>query len=375
MRTWFRLGALGAAVLASVASNSPEGGERTDGECPAGETCSPDTPNGLYFGATPLGDEVFDNVVEPHRTAVGGRQTLTAWLDGDADTPFTGFQALPAGPAFEVVAATGNTIGVRGLATGTDYLRLVDPANRELYDRIALDVAEVADVRVVPNRLFLAGDKALYEAAKPAVVYRAGASSLSFVIALYDANGVRLVDETLQMTLGPAFERDASTWDRFRPSGALTTGDKSLGFGLGDGSTGSVSLTVVDAADDVTWVAGTGAGEDRMPAGGVVLGRAQRFCFRAENGGRPVIGATFAYAATPGLTVEATTSSCVNVTGAGVGVQTLTVTVDGVAVPFDVPVTATASKPTAAAAAPVPRAVVAPVRPRAGERAAVQASF
>jgi len=210
--------ALGGGVLLSLASNDPAGGDRTDGECPAGEICSPDTPNGLYFGGANLGDDVFAPVVAPQRTAVGGRQTIHVFRDADAAQEFVGFTALSSGAAFTVVASSGNTVGIEGAATGDAYLRLVDPANDELYDRISLGVAEPDDFLIVPNRLGTAGDKELFEAKKPLVVYHATYSLQAFAFAIYDVGETRLVDESVAFTLPPSPEKDTRTWARTPPA-------------------------------------------------------------------------------------------------------------------------------------------------------------
>ncbi len=348
VRRFGRLAVLGGGVFLSFASNSPAGGDRTDGECPAGEVCSPDTPTGLYFGGSVLGDEIFDSIVEPHRTAVAGTQTLDIFSDADASDEFIGFDAVAAGPSFQVVAVAGNQVSVAGVAGGTDFLRLVDPESGELYDRIALQTAVVDTIAIVPQKIDLLGDQELYDAASPAVVYHASGTS-ELVVALYDASDVRLVDETLTLALGTGFVRDTAQWDRFEHD-PVAPGTYVFTFTLGSGEIGDLSATFVDAVDAVVWVPGLANSERAEPASGAVVGQQKRFCFRAENGGRPVVGATFGYTSTSGLTVASGSGTCVTVTGAAPGLATLTVSVDGVAEPFDVPVASAANAQPASAA-------------------------
>src|SRR5579862_8759762 len=63
------------------------GGDRADtGQCPAGETCSPATPNGLLFiGRNPSGEQL---IAGPGATAIGGTQDIQLDYADDAEGAF-----------------------------------------------------------------------------------------------------------------------------------------------------------------------------------------------------------------------------------------------------------------------------------------------
>jgi hypothetical protein len=376
-RVFLRTAVLGGAVLASLASDSPQGGDRTDGECPAGETCSPATPEGVYFGGAVLGDDPVNRVVEPWRTAVGGVQTLAMFTDEHADHPFVGFTALSAGPSFAVTSTAGNLVAIQGLKTGTDFLRLVDASKdpAELYDRVALQVAAIDQLAIVPMQTDLASDKELYQTVRPALVYSTKRVDARYVIALYDSSDVRLVDESLGVTLGNGFTRDLDRWDRFRQTAVLPPGTYNFQVALGSGDSGTVSLTFVERADAVKWVAGTGADQQVAPSEGVRQGRSLTYCFRAENAGRPMLGETFVYSVSGGIVLAdpAADSNCVTVTGKTVGSATLSVLAGDASLSLDVPVKAAkALEGTPLPAAPADHAVDSPV---GGERALSAAPY
>lgn len=156
----------------TVACAGEKRGERsTSGECPAGEVCSAATPNGLVF----VGEALFDNAgshLGP--IAKGGRFDLGVHSEDGTALPALEFQIEDG----SVVTSTDGTgefndgnstievddyLSLRGLAPGTTYVRVVDPANGELYDRLAITVSEIGEIRLTnahdPDQPFHPGEE------------------------------------------------------------------------------------------------------------------------------------------------------------------------------------------------------------------------
>jgi hypothetical protein len=348
-------------VLFAAASNDPAGGDRTDGECPPEETCSPDTPNGLYFGSEALGDSPLELIVEPHRTAIGGTHTVSVWLDADGNTEFTGFEAKSAGPSFEIAGVASNFVEVHGLAEGTDYLRLVETGTELLYDRINLETSGITRAGIIPGRGQLAGDSELHDAAEPALLYHAD-TQYNLAMALFDADSVRLIDESVDVNLGTGFARDPERWDRISTP-SLAAGTYSFNIVAGDGLTYNAQIDVVDAVDTVTWIAGVGL--STPPDAPLPVGQSRTYCFRASAGGTPVIGGTWTFTSPSLMLSDPLLTNCVSVTAqAPARPEPLTAAIDGVEITVTVNITAQApAQPDEARARVAPRST-----PAAGER-------
>jgi hypothetical protein len=339
IRHALRLALLGGAALLSVASGDAQGGDRANGGCPEGETCSPDTPDGLYFGGAVLGDSYLPVVTAPERIALGGSETISVFRDENATSEFTGWTAVSSGPSLVVGDMAGNSVVITAAAPGADYLRILDPRNLELYDRVELTTAAIARVALVPPKLDLVGDRELFDDPSPAVVYKASRVSNRFVVALYDAADVRLVDESLSVQPGTGFASGAS-WDGLRQTQALPAGTYDLDVGFGSGDSGTLSVTLVDRADTVVWVEGHDANQRLSPANGLVFGTIGHYCFRAENGGRPMIGESYEFSGSGVLGVTEHGEGCVDVQPTAPGLGTLLVTAGDGSVSFDITVAA-----------------------------------
>ena len=109
----------------------------TTGQCPAGETCSPLTPNGLHFIGNQLADDL--NLVGPAPTAIGGTQEVALQYDrGDGilialDLPFTADD--DGGHGVKVNATSGSVVTISGEGSRTNYLRILDADDGTLFDR------------------------------------------------------------------------------------------------------------------------------------------------------------------------------------------------------------------------------------------------
>lgn len=244
-----RLGVVGGAALALLAST--EAGERAqDGACPAGETCAPETPDGLLFEGAPLGTWPVSTA---HTIAAGGRQTFRITYPGGAafDLPFVakvsagGHRIVATGADRAVVAADTETTG---------YLRVLDDAG-QLYDRLSIDSAPIAAITAAPSYA------AAYPQIEPTRWAAFAGGEATVALRLTDRNGRRLVDEGLALR-GPT-PAARTGWDSF----TLTTGPAgviALSVEAGGGAAREVRVPVVDVVDEVTVPARrqTGVGGD-----------------------------------------------------------------------------------------------------------------
>lgn len=244
-----RLGVVGGAALALVAST--ESGERGNGACPAGETCSPATPDGLLFEGAPLG---IWPALTAHTIAAGGRQTFRlSYPDegGPFDLPFV---AKVTSPAHAIAGAGPDRAVVSASSAGTGYLRIID-GNGELYDRLEIESAEVATMRAAPA----------YDTSYPAIdpprwaAFAGGRATISVVLA--DAGGTTVVDEDLALRSPVPSARVG--WDSYD----LTLGGAgvvALRVDAGNLVDQEVRVPVVDVFDDLQPMAPaeTGVGGD-----------------------------------------------------------------------------------------------------------------
>ncbi|HVV85253.1 MAG TPA: hypothetical protein VHE35_19460 [Kofleriaceae bacterium] len=242
-----RLGAVGVAALALVAST--EEGERagTGGRCPAGETCSDATPSGLLFEGAPLGTWP---ALTAHTIAAGGRQTFRL-TDPDThlafDLPFTAKVTNRA----HAVAGQGDDLVVVGASSAaTGYLRILD-LDGLLYDRLAIDSAEVASVRAAPA----------YATAYPSfdpprwAAFAGGQATVSLV--LTDAAGQPVVDEGL--TVRSPVPSTRTAWDSFQ-LGFPSAGVVALAVDAGHLAGQAVTFPVVESFDELEASAPADAG-------------------------------------------------------------------------------------------------------------------
>ena len=311
--------------------------------CPAGETCSPDTPSGLYFGGAMTGDPWFAASRAPMVTARGGTQTIS--ISGLGALPF---QAEADGDAFTVVSTdtTRDEVVIEGEVAGSADLRIVDPATGELFDQVALDVAEVTGARFT-YRSYL-------ETATPGAVW--GAGGLHAVVALDTADG-RAADESMSFALPPSGAAETYQWDAFTIADRLPQ-PFSMGVTLADGTALTATAPVAYDADRVEYLPVL---DPSPPSDGIETGTGSAFPFRASANGLVIAGAPFAAQASGAVAVEDVMGNVVGLDGLQPGTGRLTVTVGSARLDYDVPVHAPSN---AAPRAPAPAPALAP-----GERA------
>jgi hypothetical protein len=237
-------------LLALITIPACVGGERAsdDGQCPAGEVCSPETPDGLQFiGSSLVGSFVVGG---PLATAIGGTQEVELDLEPAIGvyTPFglsyTVDDQGGAGVRFD--QQNGNIVTITGAGSFSNYLRILDPSTNELFDRKQLTGAQIDSISLVPDTLdeipqgmpiaFAAGDVTVGIALSGQVQTDAGPQEQ------------RLVDTSLVATLDGSTRR---AWDTMELP-AAAAGTYSLAVTAGNMPQPSqLSIAVVDGADSI----------------------------------------------------------------------------------------------------------------------------
>lgn len=329
-----------------------EMGERAQNGCPVGETCSPTTPEGLTFSGASVGDALFGLSDELYPIAVGGTQNVSLWdlaTNGELRAPYT---AVSDAAGVTVAASDGNDLTLRATAAGAGRLRVL-ATDGTLMDRIAIEASPVASVALTWPWL---GE---YIGARRPVKLWIGARQ-ELVIALYDAQGRRLVDDSATIRLtGPGWDFDQWSWDSFS-LGRVPTAATATSFAIDVGGTAfDVNVEAVESVDAVEAVPAL--------AGDVRVGDTASICFIARSGEAHVLGAPWQFAVNGAGTLvpgedDGLMDNCAQVRADAAGIATVTAWIGA------------ATTTTAVAIAPRPRRaarVIAPVDVRADAPAAI----
>ncbi|MDI3284034.1 hypothetical protein [Polyangium sp. 15x6] len=250
--------------------------------CPAGETCSSDTPNGLFFRGASLFDDIFGGA--PRATAEGGTQEFIVHRDSEGKQAFAPFDAEASSP-LEIAELAAPRVTLRGAAAGSGFLRILDVDTGALHDRIELEVLPIASVRLTETPMSFFDPEA---AGKFDLALFKG-SSVRLGVALQSADGAGLVDESMTVTItGDAKEEVAAVpeWDkRILTVGAAGTVSASVVAGAG--APVSVTMPIVDVLDDIVAVKNTVSADLAKP---LPVGSGRNVCFRGVSNGRAVAG-------------------------------------------------------------------------------------
>lgn len=298
-----RVGGVGAAVLALAASSTD--GERARGDCPSGERCAEETPEGLSFEGAQVSWFIGNGVAN---TAVGGGQTILI-TDKATDAPLAfAFAAKVTSDVFEAGVAGAASATLSASAAGRGHLRITRAGSDDLFDRIAIEsrVIDRMQARPTMNETWPGFSSDSWAA------FAGG--SVEVAVALYDSGGGWLVDDTMQLTSNALVRRTA--WDalELRPTAAGTV---TLQVGAGDRND-SVPVTVVDT---LTEVSGPGP-QDRA------VGMTAEVCFQALAGSVRVFGVPWEFVVSgPGEALAAAEQlhhNCLSVRTTGLGTITVT---------------------------------------------------
>lgn len=279
------------------------GERRSSGECPAGETCSDETPRGLDF----IGNHLINDLLlsGPRATAVGGTQVVALEYDrGDGvdvalDVPYTADD--DGGLGVKVESTSGSQVTIRGVASRKNYLRILD-ADGLLMDRKELAGAALSRMDLVANDYETISEGSL-------IAFAVGERELG--VALYGdvqhSSGPvseRIVDTSMVLALAGA---EKIAWDTLRINAAV--GTYALDVTAGDKPVNTLDVVVVDHADSVTALAN--APSTIMPNGSASV------CFEAKAAGRHIIGLEWSFDVDGTTKVQgesAVNRNCVSVT-------------------------------------------------------------
>lgn len=280
-RAFPRLALLCAGLLLAVGSGSK--GERAEtGVCPPGETCSNETPSGLYFKGPSFADAWFNSDVHP--TAVGGRQTITidpvGWL-----THLYDFDADFSTPAFTIASLAPPRVTVKAEAEGAAYLRILEPGTGLLYDRLSISALKVSHVTVDPYWSFL--DPAQHAG----VELHYGGTPATFITRIFSGS-TRLIDEDVTFEPLAGASMDSSTgsiWDTASIQATEGATSLSVRARASDGTMGEGSLPLVWEIDEIL------SSESFPWPDTVIVGDSILACFYGELEGRAVSGVPFIF--------------------------------------------------------------------------------
>lgn len=301
--------------------------------CPAGETCSPDTPSGLHFSGAPLFDR-FDG--GPRTTAAGGVQRIGVLRSSTLGDYFeSSFDAVTT-DAFEVAELSPPEVDVLATSEGSGYLRILEPGTDNLYDRVELHAAAVEVIEMTP------AGKAWVDSGVPVDGWSLLAGTeVQIGVRLRGSDpGDALVDEsmTVDVKSGAAPGADSQVWDVVNviPD---ASGEVTLQATLGDGTAHVQIFPISEKVDEIVR-AMSYLDPGETP---VVSPKAQAvFCFRAMDGDLAVAGLAWTFSTDADVEVEPL-DSCAIVTPTALGPHTLTVQAGGQELLFDFEVVQSAS--------------------------------
>ncbi|MFO0617015.1 MAG: hypothetical protein U0414_30750 [Polyangiaceae bacterium] len=292
-------------------------------QCPPGEACSDETPDGLYLTGAHLGDDVL-GLASPPATARGGSQTMTAVIGPSVNNPPYGGDFDAAIADNEVVLSVGSvappSVIVVGKNPGIAFLRLLEPGTDLLLDRFQLKVEAIDQVDAFPPELALAPDG-------PWAVL-AGAE-VSLVARLHSSSRARLVDEQMAFDGPDIVGRDA--WDTVRVHAPASDFELQMKAGLAPVVTSKIA--VVASIEDIGGSLLNGEKLELSPQ------RTQTVCFVARSGDANVAGAAWTFTTSGNVEVAESSlvlPSCVELRAIAVGSATLTASASGFQKSFEV---------------------------------------
>lgn len=224
------------------------GGERADtGKCPAGETCSDKTPQGLQFVGREFAGTT--NLVGPYATAVGGTQDIQIEIEAAVGiyVPLKyGFTADDDGAlGVKIDRVDGTVVSVRGMASRTNYLRIMDKDTGLLFDRHELAGAAIDRLQIISATPESVPDD--LDVAFAAGNIEVGVALFGQVQTGHGPEDQRIVDDSMALDLAGG---TPTTWDAIALNGAAA-GTYNLGITAGDKPTANLDVVVVDALDSI----------------------------------------------------------------------------------------------------------------------------
>ncbi len=302
-----------SAVALVLGGCAIPGDRAATGACPVGESCAPQTPNGLYF----RGEDIFGDL---GTTAVGGVQVVSVLADQNEIFTLP-FDAASDGPSFRVLSVEPPNVTIEGLAPGTSKLRILQRNTGLLFDRVNVKVAALAWVSIGPPLLSDVDSTAPWAVAAGAEV--------PLELSLFAADATPLVDDTaVTISATPLSDRtsvvDVAVASSFSWSSFTVRARAAGNFALTIDTAGTSFEQSLLAVDRVTDIA-------LQPATllTLVVGQPGTVCFTGLDDGTQVSGLPWTYSTTSAgvdlfadgncVTVTASSQGSVNVAAAAFG--------------------------------------------------------
>jgi hypothetical protein len=337
---------LAVAFAGGCPAQDSSRGERTDGECPDGESCSDLAAHGLRFYGAPLGDSTDLAAT----TATGGVQTFSLYRveEDETETPLEiDFEATtcpadnsPCTPdRASVASVSGNKVTLAAAADGcTDdeyvcaaTLRVLEAGSNRLLDRTTVNVAAVASMSLWSPREELSGPFSLL-----------AGQAASIQVHLFSPAGPeggadRLVDESMDVEVLGDVNLQRPQWDRLE---ILAADPQELTLDVRAGTAEqSYDLPVIAEVESIE------GGTDPIA---LRKGETLVVCFRAFDGDdRLVLGAEWTAEAHGPVSVAGSgrdNPRCFELTGDDEGGASIQVEASGASALFDVEVAAAAAE-------------------------------
>ncbi len=305
------------------------GGDRANngGECPDDEVCSSKTPEGLYFRSYGYANRLLDN--GPEVTAIGGSQTVDLYSKALISLPLSFTFGVDAGTSVAAAVKGPHLITLTGIKLGSNYVRITDPDDGTLFDRISVGAAAI-------SRITVSGAQ---EPTTDAVIAFTAQSKLA--IELFDKDDRHLIDEAAMIS-GPAITR-STQWDTATFVGSVASGSQAITVTAGDKPAATLEVRVVARAEQVAAI---------TPPAQLYANESAIVCFRASTGNARVVGLPWTFTINGVAANDTLTRNCTSVGLAQPGTATVVATAGDVSTTLAIPVVINPSRRGTAQAGP-----------------------
>lgn len=310
------LPALGSSLLLSFAVGC-NGGDRANngGECPDDEVCSSKTPEGLYFRSYGYANRGIDT--GPEVTAVGGSQSVDLYSKALISLPLSFAFGIDTGTNVTALAKGPHAITLTGAKVGSNYIRITDPDDGTLFDRISVGAAALNRIAVVgASEPALATDNEL-----------AFTQQSALAIELFDKDNRHLVDEGA--VIGGAAITRGSHWDTATLAPNLATGTQTISVAAGDKPAANIDIRIVAGADRIAAI---------TPPTQLYVNDAITLCFRASVGNTRVVGMPWTFTLNGAPALSTFVNNCTSVVPSQLGTATVVATAAGMSATLALPV-------------------------------------
>ena len=309
----YKLSPIAFAAFAGAAGCS--GGDRanTGGTCPDDEVCSSKTPEGLYFRSYGYANRLLDD--GPEITAIGGTQTVDLYSKALISLPLSFNFGVDAGTSVAATVKGPHLITLTGVKLGSNYVRITDPDDGTLFDRISVGAAAI-------DRITVSG--AQEPTTDPVIAFTAQSK---LAIELFDKDDRHLIDEAAMIT-GPAITR-SNQWDTATFVESVPPGNQAITVAAGGKPAATLEVRVVARAEQVAAIA---------PPNQLYANESAIVCFRASTGNARVVGLPWTFTINGVVATDTLTRNCTSVGLAQPGTATVVATAGGVSTTLTIPV-------------------------------------